>query len=281
MSIVRACALQEVIEADTLRVLWEGQPHMVRLLDVSAETARPRGASPATSLGRKALAWARTHLDGAGQLELEQPDADFPASNGGRILAVAHARGENYNVRLVREGWSPVFEKYGHPQLYRRDMERAEYWARLEGRGIWGGAGQRGDYRTLKWHWLLRAGQVKGFRHARAMGEDVLSCRLHYADVVSRARAGIEACVFGDLVRLFELADGSILIRMGSPQQSFTAFFHPPRRELAYFIEREFIGPGKPNYVYLSGPLSMAGEHPQIVLERLEQLSIHPPKTHD
>jgi len=270
-----------VIEADILRVRLEDRAQCIRLMDVDAEPSRPRGAKAATALGRQALEWARRHFADAAQIELESPEDDAWLSNSGKSLWYVHVNGENYNCRLVREGWSPVFEKYGHPLIHRPEMERSEQWARLEGRGVWGGLGGRGDYQALKSYWQLRAGQVEGFRHARAMGEDVLDCRLHYADVAARARSGMAGCVFGDLARLYEMGDGSVLIRVGSPQRSFVAYFAEPRRELAHFLEREYMGFGKPNYVYLSGPLSMAGDHPQIVIERLEQISLRPPKTTD
>ncbi|MBN2562982.1 MAG: thermonuclease family protein [Phycisphaerae bacterium] len=278
MELRRSCPLLGVVDSDILKVEWEGGPQLVRLMDVDPERAVPGGPKRTTDFGRRTLRWVKdVFLKEAGEVDLEFAGEEVALSNRGDLLAYVFVRGENYNVRLVREGWSPCFDKYGHPRIHREAMEQAELRARFEGRGVWGGRGGRGDYDALKAYWLLRAGQVDDYRHATAMGEDVLSCRLDYRDVVQRAKSGTDACVFADLSKAFHMADGSMLIQLGSPQQPLSAFFAPGAAAVAGFLEREFLGFGKPNYLYFHGTMGVAGEQPQITIDRLEQVAAFPP----
>lgn len=276
----RTCPFLGVVDSDTLRVAWDGEPRLVRLADVDPERASPGGAKPATEFGRRTLRWAReTYLKDAAEVQLEFATDEIALSNSGKLLCYVWVGGDNFNVRLVREGWSPCFCKYGYPRIHRAAMEQAEFWARLEGRGIWGGLGGRGDYHALRNWWQLRAGQVACFRLATAMGEDILNCRLDYAEIVSAAQAKGQAHLFVEPTRAFRKPDNSVVIQLGNPVQPFAAVFPPAARALADFLEREFIGFGKPNYVYLHGRLSLADERPQILIEEPEQIGTYPPNT--
>lgn len=280
MPLRRSCPLLGIQDTDTLRVDWEGHPRPARLIDVDPEHAAPGGPKPSTEFGRRTYRWAQeTALKGLGEVILEFPAEEVVYSNSGKLLAYVFARGENYNLRLVREGFSPCFTKYGHPRVHREEMEQAEMLARFEGRGVWGGRGGRGDYQALKAYWLLRAGQIESCRHSVAMGEDVLGCRSDYREIVARAKVGTTTWVFAELVRSFHMADGSVLIQLGSPHKPLSAFFPPGTAVLAGFLERECVGFGKPNYLYFHGPLSMAGDHPQITVELPDQVRTCPPKT--
>ena len=280
MQLRRSCPLLEVSDTDTLSVEWGGQPRLVRLMDVDPERATPGGAKPTTEFGRRTLRWARdVFFKDVREVVLEFPDEDVALSNSGKLLCYVQADGEYYNVRLVRGGWSPNFNKYGRPRIHREEMGLAEFRARFEGRGIWGVRGGRGDYDALKAYWQLRAGLVDAYRHATTMGEDILSCRLDYHDIVARADSGTDACVFGDLTRAFHMSDGSVLIQIGSPQQPLSAFFPAGAARLAGFVEREFLGFGKPNYLHFHGAMTKAGEQPQITIELLEQLATCPPSS--
>jgi micrococcal nuclease len=246
-------------------------------MDVSPERAAPGGPKQATHFGRQALAWAReTYFKDHTEVDLEFPSDKPWHSNSGKLLAYAIAQGDNYNVRLVREGWSPCFEKYGLPRIHRAEMAGAELRARLEGRGIWGGLGGRGDYAALKAYWAQRAGQVESYRNALFMGEDILSTRMDGENILARAKAGAAATVFADVQRSCDVSDGSLLIQIGSPQLALCAHFPPSARSLAAFVEREYLGPFKSNYLFFTGQLSLAGPHPQIAIERPDQLSSWP-----
>lgn len=278
MSLRRNCTFLGVVDTGVLRVDWDGQPREVRLMDVDPESGTPGGPKPATEFGRRTLKWAReTFFLDINEVTLEFPSNDILLSNSGRLLCYLNVRGENYNVRLVREGWSPLFQKYGHSPTHREELEEAEFWARMEGRGIWGGLGGRCDYPSLRTYWHLRAGQVTGYRLATAMGEDILSCRFDHRAIIDLARTETWAHVFGDLVRSFHMPNGGVRMQVGSPSLPLTAFFPPTARALSGFIEREFIGFAKPNYVYLEGPLSLVDGAPQLLIEHQNQITTCPP----
>ncbi len=280
MSLRRSCPLLGVVDCATLRVEWEGAPRLVRLMDVDPESATPGGAKPCTAFGRRTLRWIKeAYFRDVTEVLLEFPSDETSVSNSGKLLCHTFVRGDNFNVRLVREGWSPVFQKYGAPRIHRCAMEDAEFRALMEGRGIWGGQGGRGDYAALKSYWQLRAGQIACFRLATAMGEDILNCRLDYADIVAIARAGRMLHAFVELVRAFHRSDNAIVIQLGSPAQPFSAFFPPAARDLACFLEREFMGFGKPNYVFFHGLASLSGDCPQIFIDHAEQVTTCPPNT--
>lgn len=279
MSLRIVCALLDLPETDSLLVQWEGAPRQVRLMDVLPEPAGSDQVRSPTHLGRRTLRWAKeVLLENAAEVQIEFPSGHPEWSNSGRLLAYVHARGELYNARLVRDGRSPCFEKYGRPSIHRDAMERAELWARREGLGIWSDSGRRETYNRLKTWWRIRAGQIDDFRCLRAQGEDYFDCRLDYPSIVKHAKASATIVIFADLVRPFHLSDGSILIQLGSPQYPLSAYFPPSARSLALFVEREFVGEGQPNYVYFDAPLVMAGDQPQITVERFEQISTCPPK---
>lgn len=279
MSMRVVCALLGIVETDTILVHWEGSPRQVRLMDVAPEPATTKGPRPPTDLGRQTLAWAREFLlENTADVQIEFPSANPEFSNSGRLLAYAHARGELFNARLVRNGWSPCFEKYGRPRVHREAMEHAELWARREGLGLWSDPARAAFYDRLKTWWRVRAGQVDDCRCATGHGENYFDCRLDYEGIVSHAKASATIVVFAELARPFHMSDGSVLIQLGSPHQPLSAYFPPAARSLAGFIEREFVGEGKPNYLYFDAPLDLAGDQPQITIERFEQLSTCPPK---
>ncbi len=279
MSMQLVCALLGVVESDTLVVHWEGSPRPVRLMDVVPEPATTGGPRPPTELGRQTLQWAKDYLlENTAEVQIEFPSGGEEWSNSGKLLAYVHARGELFNAKLVRDGRSPCFEKYGRPRMHREAMERAELWARREGLGIWSDGVRGAAYDRLKAWWRIRAGQMDDYRHATGQGEDFFDCRLDYADIVSHAKASATIVILADLVRPFHLSDGSVLIQLGSPHQPLSAYFPPAARSLACFIEREFVGEGKPNYLYFDAPLVLAGDQPQITVDRFEQMSTCPPK---
>ena len=280
MSLRRTCPFLGLLDSDTLRVEWDGQPRLVRLMDVDPERATPGGAKPATEFGRRTFRWAQdVYFKDVREVLLEFVTDQIDLSNTGKLLCYVFVRGENFNARLIREGWSPCFQKYGNPRIHRKDMEQAEFWTRMEGRGIWGGLGGRGDYRVLRDYWQLRAGQIAAFRLATAMGEDILNCRLDYREIVAIAKAKRSAHVFVELVRAFHKPDGSVVIQLGNPMQPFSTLIPSTADGLAGFLEREFLGFGRPNYIYLNGTLTLSEGHPEIVIEHPEQVSTAPPET--
>jgi endonuclease YncB( thermonuclease family) len=277
MSKRRSCALTQPVDTHTYLIEWEGSPRRIRLMDVAPESATEASGRRPTNFGRQTLSWLRSEVLGeAREAEVELP-AESVVSNSGCLLGHLFIRGANICVRMVREGWSPCFEKYGHPSSYCEELEDAERWAIREGLGIWGGAHAETYWKRKRW-WLLRAGQVERCRHAAAMGEDILDARLDYDEIVKRAAVNAPSVIFADATNLFPLADGASLVQLGNPSRPLCAFFPLSMRIFARYLARHHIGAGKQNYLYFNGPLSMEGDQPQILVEIPNVVATYPPR---
>ena len=55
------------------------------------------------------------------------------------MLAYVFAGRENLNLAMIRDGWSPYFDRYG-AGAYPREFSDAERAAREAGMGIWAAA---------------------------------------------------------------------------------------------------------------------------------------------
>lgn len=274
----RICALIKTVDTHTLEVLWDGQPRQIRLLDVNPESAfESFGRSP-TEFGRHIHSWLCDEiLRGVREVEFETLHERL-ISNSGKPLGHIFVRGENLAVRMVRQGYSPCFEKYGYPDAYASELAEAERWAIRGGLGIWGSPTAEHYLESKRW-WLLRAGQVERCRHAMSMGEDILDARLNHDDIVKRASAKAEAVVFADAMNLYVLADGASLLQLANPTRPLCAYFPPSMRTFANHILFHHVGHGKPNYLFFNAPLSLEGEQPQIVVDLPNLVSTCPPKS--
>lgn len=206
--------------------------------------------------------------------------------NYGRLICYVYKAGEqeNYNLRIVREGWSPYFVKYGRSRLYHRQFMAAEFEAQSQGLGIWNqetnAGGNRRDYTSLIPWWHLRDSVVKDYRHLDGQ-TGVLSVRLDYEEIVSAAQTRKEITVFCDLQGGINKWPGNgALIYAGSKFQKFNLWI--PARESAAaqtilrLIETRYANSGR-GYVYLSGQASLYPSNPdgkpQIVLTDVRQLA--------
>ncbi len=112
-------------------------------------------------MGRKASDYSKKRLTGKSvDLELEAKTR----GKYGRLLAYVILEGKNYNLELVREGWSPYYTKYGKSDRHHAAFLAAEKNARAQGLNIWAGKvidiGSenltcklvRGNVKSLKFH---------------------------------------------------------------------------------------------------------------------------------
>ena len=202
--------------------------------------------------------------------------------NHGRLICYVYKAGEqeNSNLRIVREGWSPYFVKYGRSRLYHRQFMAAEANAQSQGLAIWNpatnGGGNRRDYTTLIPWWHLRDSAVQDYRYLDSQA-GVLSVRLNYAEIVEAAQAGKEITVFCDLQGGINKWPGNgALIYAGSKSHKFNLWI-PDRDSAAAqtilrLIETRYANSGR-SYVYVSGQASLYHGKPQIVLTDVNQLA--------
>lgn len=124
-----------VVDGDTLLVEVEGREERVRLLNVDTpESVHPDDARNTTA-GYRATEYTRSRLANS-QVRLEVPQ-DRRTDNFGRTLAYVMVDGVNFNVELVREGYSPYYTKYGRSRRYDAAFREAEQAAKSSGKGVW------------------------------------------------------------------------------------------------------------------------------------------------
>jgi len=208
--------------------------------------------------------------------------------NYGRLLCYVNKTGENYNLKMVKEGWSPYFVKYGRSRSYHSEFLEAEKEAQSKNIAIWdpvtNATGNKREYKILIPWWHLRESIIQDYRKF-GIQRGVQSVRVDYDDIVEAAKTGSSMTVFCDLQGGINKRPGNgALIYAGSIKHKFNLWI--PDRESAQaekilnLIEKRYAGQGR-GYVYVSGkaslyPPSKRGK-PQIELTSVEQLSDLPP----
>jgi micrococcal nuclease len=120
------CDVAHVIDGDTLVVRCGAREERVRMLQIDT----PEREQPLYAEASAALA---ARVDGRRvELELGPEQRD----DHGRLLAYVFANGENVNLAMIRDGFSPYFDRYG-AGAYPRELAEAERAARTAGVGIW------------------------------------------------------------------------------------------------------------------------------------------------
>jgi micrococcal nuclease len=266
--------LTKVVDGDTVKVELNGKVESLRLCCLDTEESWPGGSKPVTKAGilasKRAKEYFGTDQDGipSGDIRVDiEFDTNDPVpecmrkhrGNYARLICYVHKNGENYNLKAVKEGWSPYFVKYGRSRSYHSEFLEAETEAQSKNLAIWDPVTNAGG--------------------------GVQSVRLDYDDIVEAAKAGSAMTVFCDLQGGINKRPGNgALIYAGSIKHKFNLWI-PDResaqaREILNLIEKRYVGQGR-GYVYVSGkaslyPPSERGK-PQIELASVEQLSDLPP----
>ena len=107
---IRATVVR-VIDGDTIRVRVEGKEYAVRLIGVDTpETVHP--TKTVQLFGAEASAFTKASLEGKTVLLEADPTGDT-RDRYGRLLRCVHLDGENFNARLIREGYGHAIRKAG------------------------------------------------------------------------------------------------------------------------------------------------------------------------
>ena len=152
------------------------------LATVSAGAPANRPPKYATPMGEAAKRFAQEFLEGVTSVRLEYDDPKRKLGYFERHLVHLLVESEqglvNYNVEVVRQGYSPYFKKYGRSARYHAAFLAAEAEARTHRRGIWADPPEfhcYPDYATrIAWwderdHALQRLARLK-----RVMGDDLV-----------------------------------------------------------------------------------------------------------
>jgi micrococcal nuclease len=109
-------------------ITYDGKQSHVNLRNVDA----PKNKE-STDIGKKALEHTKK------MLENQSVELEFQGSPGqyGEFSAYVHFYGLNYNVEMVRMGFSPYYTKYGVSQKYDAQVREAEEFAKSYRLNIW------------------------------------------------------------------------------------------------------------------------------------------------
>jgi micrococcal nuclease len=112
---INSIPIIDVIDGDTVKVRLGEKDETVRLVCIDTEESMPGSDKPVTRLGIEAARMAKEYFS-SGNGELASVDLEFDTEesiesccdrhrdNYGRLLCYVHKSGENFNLKLIREG---------------------------------------------------------------------------------------------------------------------------------------------------------------------------------
>lgn len=148
------CNVKKIVDGDTIICEIDGTTERVRLLEVDTpESVHPDSARN-VPMGKIASSYTESKLHGKTvTLEFEKNKRD----TFGRLLAYVFVEKVNFNVELVREGFSPYYTKYGKSSKYDAAFISAETSARERKLNIWKNRDMENKYLQLKAKWDIDA----------------------------------------------------------------------------------------------------------------------------
>ncbi len=305
-TIIKNLKLTKVIDGDTIKILLDNKEESIRFVCLDTEESQHGSDKPVTNAGLLASKWAKAYF-GANEQGIPSGDVtvdiEFDTNdpvqvclrkhrdNYGRLLGYIYKSGtqENSNLKIVQEGWSPYFVKYGRSRLYHPQFMEAEARAQAAGVAIWNPAtntsDKRQDYTILTPWWNFRDSVVQDYR-LYGIQAGALSVRTDYDAIVEAAKAGNQVTVLCDLqAGINAWTGGGALIYAGSIFQKFNLWIpnrdSPEAQTVLRLIENRYGKQGHRNYVYVSGTASLYPPNPQgkpqIVITDVSQLKDFPP----
>ncbi|TAJ24168.1 MAG: thermonuclease family protein [Planctomycetota bacterium] len=240
------CPITRVVDGDTIWVKRGDKEEKLRLLCVDTEETIKKGASdpgkPQTVFGDETMHWAKQLFagldaadgaaDGVTHIGLAFPGGAEKRDSFGRLLChVLLPDGADYNLRLVREGWSPYFNKYGNSELAHAQFVQAQQEARAAHRGVWdpatnapateGAPSVKRDYAAILPWWDARAEAISAFQARLARHEEGLYDAEDPASIAAALawceKTGKPATLFGSFEALFAETDGSHTLMFRGP----------------------------------------------------------------
>lgn len=301
---IKDLQVTKVVDGDTIRVRLNNKDESLRLVCVDTEEKTGSPKLPHTKAGELATQFAQTFFAGADgklvKVDLEF-DTDDPVNvclvkhrdNFGRLLCYVHKSAENYNLSLVREGWSPYFVKYGRSRIYHEVLTEAESKAQAENLVIWNpatnGNGSARDYRALQPWWGWRDAIVQDYRKVEGSIK-VISVRLDYQKILDAVDAGETLTVLCDLQDgIIKRGTTGALIKAGSDFREFNLWIPDITSDqgiaIVDLLMKRYVAikqgveeTGGRGYAYVSGKVELYRNTPQIVLTNYQQILDLPPE---
>ena len=288
---IKNLQVTRVVDGDTIKVLLNDKREFLRLDCVDTEETLNHDSKPRTNAGIAASEMAQQYFTNEHGF-LTKVDIEFDGNeptevclekyrdHHGRLICYVHKYGENYNLKLIKEGWSPYYIKYGSSRLYHQEMMEAEAEAQAYNRIIWNPQTNEQsafrNYAILMPWWSLRASIVDDFRRY-GQPNGVLSVRLDYPKILLAAMKQQWVTIFCDLQDgITKWIGNSAIIHTGTKDHSLKLWIPEATREqyapIVHLINKRYTGLGR-GYVYVSGQLTMYRDKPEITLTSLQQLS--------
>jgi endonuclease YncB( thermonuclease family) len=299
--------LVRVESGDTFHVRRKQDVERVHLLSVDTEEPiAGRDASamtkPQTPFGDECLRWTQELFrslageDGVTRFGLYYPDGELRRDVYGRILChVILPDGEDLNLRLVREGRSPYYNKYGNSLVCHEAFVAAQADARAAAVGVWdpdtnsGSIGPRGvqvekrPYPELIAWWAARAAAIEEFRR-RSAAEPLKVVSAEDPDALAQsveAGDGGEVEVFGEIARFSDEGAGArrVLLRGADRERSLSVLIPGSARAAHEALRLESRhGTFRQNYFFVRGSLVRHGARFEIVSEAPSQWRVAGPE---
>ncbi len=296
------CQVEKVVDADTIHVQLEGKLEKLRLMSVDTEEKISGNTNfdpgkPQTVFGEECALWAQALFESMkkdgqpARVGLAFPGGERQLDAYGRVLChVILEDGSDFNLRLVEEGKSPYFNKYGNSEIDHAGFVAAQARARQQKLGIWnpntnqpktaGAPSARRDYEELLPWWDARAQAVDHFRREQAERPEYFIASDVGAQVAKAGARGAEVEVFGTLQQLFDETDGSAtwLMRGGDKARSVRLRIkaeHKPA--LASVDPTRLVDERCQNYFYARGVLVQGSRGFELWLSGPAQIRIAEP----
>jgi micrococcal nuclease len=128
-----------VTDGDTIVVKVAGTEERIRLLYIDTPESKGNSHGEATPEGKLASEFMDLQAKPGSAVTLWGPGADLERDRYKRILAVVIAsRGDTIQDRVIKAGWSPLWEKYGKADpKWRETLVAAEEKAKKDKAGAW------------------------------------------------------------------------------------------------------------------------------------------------
>lgn len=128
-----------VTDGDTIVVTVAGTEERIRLLYLDTPESRGNSHGDATPEGKLASEFLGLQAKAGSAVTLWGPGADLERDRYKRLLAVVvTGRGDTLQERVIKGGWSPLWEKYGKADpKWREVLVAAEAKAKQDKAGAW------------------------------------------------------------------------------------------------------------------------------------------------
>lgn len=175
-----------VIEGDTIDIWYRHKTTRIRMRCV--DTPDPDQPSRYQETGRQALAYTKSRLSG------KSVDLEFERSGrkGGAYVIVD---GKNFNLELVRMGWSAYVTRNGRSERYHTEFAAAEKDAKTRRLNIWkGGAPRLPDLEGLSCKLVRGNVKSKKFHKPECPSFNCENCIRAFPDRHEALKAGFVPC---------------------------------------------------------------------------------------